>query len=73
MVRILMFIYLLIGIMFATFAYYLLMNDDNVYKDRELLSKKSSIIFIVFICTCFWIILIPIIIYENSKEGKNNG
>lgn len=73
MVKIIMFIYLLIGIIFATLAYYLLMNDDTFYKDRGLLSKKSSIIFIVFVCTFCWIILIPIIIYENLKEGKNNG
>ena len=70
MIRALMIIYLLIGLVVAGIIYYLIINDDDNYEDRDVLSEKSSIAFIIFFCTCFWIVLLPLIIYNSLKEEK---
>ena len=64
---VLMFIYLIIGIIFALITYYLIMNDDNYYRD-DFFNKKSNVVFTIFCCVCFWIVILPFMIYSNIKE-----
>jgi len=62
-------IYLFIGIMFASFVYCLLINDDCYYED-EFFSKKINVIIMMLLCILFWILFVPQIIYNNLKEEK---
>ena len=57
-------VYLIIGILFAGLCYFMSLSEN------DLPEKKSETIITAIICILFWIILIPIIIYNNIKGGN---
>lgn len=57
-------LYLIIGVIFATICYYMLLSET------DLPSKTSETIILMIMCTLLWIILMPIIIYNNIKGGN---
>lgn len=62
---VLILMYLSVGTMYAIFNYYLLINEDFYYEEQ---CDKSTILLILFISMLFWIIILPINIYNNLKN-----
>lgn len=62
---VLILMYLTVGIMYAILNYYLLINEDIYYEEQ---CDKSTILLILFISMFFWIIILPINIYNNLKN-----
>ena len=62
---VLILMYLTVGIMYAILNYYLFINEDIYYEEQH---DKSTILLIIFISMFFWIIILPINIYNNLKN-----
>jgi len=63
--------YLLIGLIFAYLTYYIIVSEDDFFKDnREFFDKRSNIMMIFVICILLWVILLPRIIYNTIKANN---
>lgn len=63
-------IYFIIAMAFGTLSYVLILSDIELL---DILDRKSDIYLTAIICGLFWIITIPILIYNSYIKDDNKG